>query len=178
MTSLTRCRRPDRPLHHVITAKRHSVTRFATWAQGSLATVTCGGCESSRLRTWAGLSKSQRFRGLLLSSAATSAKYSAKCTDRSVPWGKYWRSSPLMFSLDPRRHLVGAVDGAGQGDLGLGHDSGGHTSWHCRTCDAVVYGPPLSKHCTALEGPASVRISTRLGRPKHKIPTPEPPRRQ
>jgi hypothetical protein len=107
MTSLARCRRPDRPLHHVITAKRDSVTRFATWAQGSLATVTCGGCESSRLRTWAGLSKSQRFRGLLLSSAATSAKYSAECTDRSVPWGKYWRSSPLMLLVGsappPRR---------------------------------------------------------------------------
>jgi len=24
----------------------------------------------------------------------------------------------------------------------------------------VVYGPPLNKHCTALEGPAAVRIST------------------
>src|ERR1700752_5403420 len=97
MTSLARCRQPDRPLHHVIAAKRASVTRFATWAQGSLATVTCGGCENSRLRTWAGLSKSQRFRGLLLSAAATSAKDSAECTDRSVPWGKYWRSIPLML---------------------------------------------------------------------------------
>src|SRR6185312_11660260 len=26
--------------------------------------------------------------------------------------------------------------------------------------DAVVYGPPLNTHCTALEGPATVRIST------------------
>jgi hypothetical protein len=26
-------------------------------------------------------------------------------------------------------------------------------------CDATVYGPPLNKHCTALEGPAVVRIS-------------------
>ena len=40
----------------------------------------------------------------------------------------------------------------------LGH-GGGHTSWHCRTCDAAVYGPPLNTHCTALEGPAAVRIS-------------------
>jgi hypothetical protein len=24
------------------------------------------------------------------------------CTDRSVALGKYWRSSPLVFSLDPR----------------------------------------------------------------------------
>jgi hypothetical protein len=41
---------------------------------------------------------------------------------------------------------------------GLG--GGGHTSWHCRTCDAVVSGPPLNTHCPALEGPAAVRIST------------------
>jgi hypothetical protein len=41
----------------------------------------------------------------------------------------------------------------------LGHGGGGHTSWHCRTCDAVVYGPPLNTNCTALEGPATVRIS-------------------
>ena len=26
--------------------------------------------------------------------------------------------------------------------------------WTCRTCDATVYGPPLAKHCTALDGPA------------------------
>ena len=48
----------------------------------------------------------------------------------------------------------------------LGHGGGGHTSWHCRTCDAVVYGPPLAKHCTALEGPAAVRISTSQASPR------------
>jgi hypothetical protein len=26
--------------------------------------------------------------------------------------------------------------------------------------DAVVYGPPLNTHCTAIEGPAAVRITT------------------
>jgi hypothetical protein len=26
------------------------------------------------------------------------------CMLRSVPFGKYWRSSPLMFSLVPRCH--------------------------------------------------------------------------
>jgi hypothetical protein len=41
----------------------------------------------------------------------------------------------------------------------LGH-GGGHTSWHCRACETVVYGPPLNTHCTTLEGPAAVRIST------------------
>ena len=42
----------------------------------------------------------------------------------------------------------------------LGH-GGRHTSWHWRTCDPVVYAPPLNIHCTALEGPAAVRISNR-----------------
>ena len=32
--------------------------------------------------------------------------------------------------------------------------------WHRRTCDAVVCGPPLNTHCSALEGPAAVRISS------------------
>jgi len=54
--------------------------------------------------------------------------------------------------LGPNQVLVGHV-------ACLGHGGGGHTSWHCRTCDAVVYGPPLAKHCTALEGPAAVRMS-------------------
>jgi hypothetical protein len=40
----------------------------------------------------------------------------------------------------------------------LGHSGGGHTSWHCRTRDAVVYGPPLNTHCNTVDGPAVVRI--------------------
>ena len=28
----------------------------------------------------------------------------------------------------------------------LGH-GGRHMSWYCGTCDAVVYRPPLNKHC-------------------------------
>ena len=47
----------------------------------------------------------------------------------------------------------------------LGHGGGGHTSWHCRTCDGVVYGPPMNTHCTALEGPAVVRLSTSQASP-------------
>jgi hypothetical protein len=54
-------------------------------------------------------------------------------------------------TLGPNQVLVGH-----QACLGHG---GGHTSWHCRTCDAVVYGPPMNKDCTALDGPAAVRIS-------------------
>ena len=52
----------------------------------------------------------------------------------------------------PEQVLVGHVACLGHG--------GGHTTWHCRTCDPVGYGPPLNTHCTALEGPATVRIST------------------
>src|SRR6478752_257730 len=51
---------------------------------------------------------------------------------------------PNGHSLGPNQVLVGHV-------VCLGHGGGGHTSWHCRTCDAVVYGPPLNTHCTALE---------------------------
>ena len=40
-----------------------------------------------------------------------------------------------------------------------GH-GGRHTTWTCRICDQTVYGPPLNTHCSALEGPAAVRIST------------------
>jgi hypothetical protein len=44
----------------------------------------------------------------------------------------------------------------------LGH-GGGHTTWTCRLCDETVYGPPLNTHCTTLEGPATVRISSHPG---------------
>jgi hypothetical protein len=60
---------------------------------------------------------------------------------------------PNGHLLGPHQVLVGHV-------ACLGHGGGGHTSWHCRTCEAVVYGPPLNTHCSALEGPAVVRIST------------------
>ena|ERR1700754_2125401 len=60
---------------------------------------------------------------------------------------------PNGHSLGPNQVLVGH-------QACLGHGGDGHTSWHCRTCDAVVYRPPLNTHCTALEGPAAVRIST------------------
>jgi hypothetical protein len=39
-----------------------------------------------------------------------------------------------------------------------GHQLGPNQVLVGRTCDAVVYGPALNKHCTALEGPATVRI--------------------
>jgi hypothetical protein len=42
--------------------------------QGSIATVVSDAVNSSRSRTWAGLSQSKRLRGRLLSSAATSSR--------------------------------------------------------------------------------------------------------
>ena len=69
-----------------------------------------------------------------------------------TPKGKWVTEAPTRcpngHPLGPNQVLVGHV-------ACLGHGGGGHTSWHCRTCDTVVYGPPLNKHCTALEGPAS-----------------------
>ncbi len=60
---------------------------------------------------------------------------------------------PNGHPLGPNQVLVGH-----QACLGHG---GGHTTWTCRTCDETVYGPPLiNTHCTALIGPAAVRIST------------------
>ena len=60
---------------------------------------------------------------------------------------------PNGYLLSPKQVLVGHV-------VCLGYGGGGHTSWHCRTCDAVGYGPPLNTHCSALDGPATVRIAT------------------
>src|SRR5215469_4209393 len=52
----------------------------------------------------AGVCQASVFRGLVLRAAATAAMSSALCMLRSVPLGKYWRSSPLVFSLVPRCH--------------------------------------------------------------------------
>jgi hypothetical protein len=60
---------------------------------------------------------------------------------------------PKRPPLGPNRVLVGH-----QACLGHG---GGHTTWTCRVCDETVFGPPLNTHCTALDGPAGVRITTR-----------------
>ena len=59
----------------------------------------------------------------------------------------------------PNAHMLGP------GEVRVGHQAclghgGGHTTWTCRSCDQTVYGPPLNVHCTCLDGPATVRIST------------------
>lgn len=54
--------------------------------------------------------------------------------------------------------------GAGRvlvGHLACSTHAGGHTTWACRECDAVVYGPPVDPVCSVLNGPAVVRNSFR-----------------
>ena len=50
----------------------------------------------------AGVFQSSVCRGRRLSWAATRSSSTWLCAARSVPLGKYWRSSPLVFSLEPR----------------------------------------------------------------------------
>ena len=50
----------------------------------------------------AGLCQPSVFRGLLLSAAATASSSRSLYLLRSVPFGKYWRSKPFVFSLVPR----------------------------------------------------------------------------
>ena len=52
----------------------------------------------------AGVFHPRAFRGLELRVIATAAMSSALCALRSVPFGKYWRSRPLVFSFVPRCH--------------------------------------------------------------------------
>jgi hypothetical protein len=47
-----------------------------------------------------------------------------------------------------------------------GH-GGGHLTWTCRTCDQTVDRLPVGPHCSVVDGPAAVRIST--------SPSPEQP---
>ena len=57
---------------------------------------------SHRSRASAGVAQPRVFRGRALRVAAIAARVSALCTLGSGPFGKYWRSNPLVFSLAPR----------------------------------------------------------------------------
>ncbi len=52
----------------------------------------------------AGVSNSSVLRGRSLSSRATLFRCACECTDKSVLFGKYCRSRPFVFSLEPRCH--------------------------------------------------------------------------
>jgi hypothetical protein len=62
--------------------------------------------------------------------------------------------------IDPNRSVaLDSVGGAGW--VLVGHQPcscrGGHTSWFCLECGAVVYVPPVDAGCRVLDGPATVR---------------------
>jgi transposase InsO family protein len=86
--------RPDALLHH---SDRGSPGGFKRSSQRDILFYA-----RHRSRASAGVTQSRVFRGRALRVAAMAASVSALCTLRSVPFGKYWRSSPLVFSLEPR----------------------------------------------------------------------------
>lgn len=67
-----------------------------------------------------------------------------------TPRGNWATAAPTHCAaghwLGPQRVLVGhAACSCG--------NRGGHTTWTCRECDDVTYGPPLSVACTIRNGP-------------------------
>jgi len=89
-----------------IKARGHFPSEQAGWIQPISATPDgfSGGVDSSWSSASAGVRQPSRLRGRWLSSSATSSRWSGRCIDRSVNFGKYWRSSPLVFSFEPRCH--------------------------------------------------------------------------
>src|SRR5271170_6891006 len=78
--------------------------RLAGRIQAVVATRSLSADRRNRSSASAGVFQSSVFRGRELRAAATAAISLALCMLRSVPLGKYWRSSPLVFSLVPRCH--------------------------------------------------------------------------
>src|SRR3989440_7724049 len=68
----------------------------------SVMATQCSAISSSK--TSIGFRQFSVSRGLPFSSAATLSSSSWVCKDRSVPFGKYCRSNPFVFSLVPRCH--------------------------------------------------------------------------
>src|SRR4051812_49090751 len=68
------------------------------------APVNSGGQRNSSVIFSAGVIQSRVMRGRPLSSAAIASRSAWLWTARSLPLGRYWRSRPLVFSLDPRCH--------------------------------------------------------------------------
>ena len=78
--------------------------RFAPMVANQLIN---GSGSRSRMAS-AGVRSPSTIRPRVLSLLAISRKSNKLCLDRSVPFGKYWHSSPLVFSLVP----------CGQGECG------------------------------------------------------------
>src|SRR5690606_32278039 len=70
---------------------------------GVAAPAGGSGCRCAA-KASAGVRQPRVFRGLVLRVWAIAATSSADHLERSVPFGKYWRNRPLVFSLVPRCH--------------------------------------------------------------------------
>src|SRR5664280_1241115 len=76
--------------------------RLEGWADSSGHSDT--ELSSKPANTSTGVCHPSVLRGRPLSSSATLSRSAWECNDRSVPFGKYCRSNPLVFSLLPRCH--------------------------------------------------------------------------
>jgi hypothetical protein len=81
----------------------HSDRGVQPWVQVVVATPVCA-ARSAASKASAGVLQPRVLRGRPLRAAVTAARSSALCPLRSVPFGKYCRSSPLVFSFVPRCH--------------------------------------------------------------------------
>src|ERR1035437_3465050 len=70
--------------------------------QSVVATVVCFSEYRCFVSASAGVFQPSVFRGRAFNVAAIAARSSVVCLERSVPFGKYWRSRPFVFSLVPR----------------------------------------------------------------------------
>jgi hypothetical protein len=84
-----------RKCHLAADPGRRCHSRWIGWA------AAASSCSS---RASAGVLHPSVLRGRLFSVAATAARSSGPCRERSVPFGKHCRSRPLVFSLVPRCH--------------------------------------------------------------------------
>src|SRR4051812_19826964 len=88
----------------------HAKGKPYQWADSSSLTntlrISCrdgvGGHVHQRGEHLVGCRKAKRLA--LLSRVAIASSSACENTDRSVPLGRYWRSRPLVFSLEPRCH--------------------------------------------------------------------------
>jgi hypothetical protein len=116
---------------------------------GRFQSVVATQCSAIRwLKTSIGLRQPSVFRGLPFSSAATLSSSSWVCKDRSVPFGKYCRSSPLVFSLVPRCHGEwlggprGEVPVYGRSFSAWPPSELGRPQARCPWLGSFSYGPP------------------------------------
>src|SRR5690625_1851584 len=69
------------------------------WVQSVVATLLSWIDSNCSAKTSAGVRNARTFRGRLFRARATASRSWASHLDRSVPLGKYWRRSPLLFSF-------------------------------------------------------------------------------